>query len=98
VLEVTSHLGSNLHMDPSSNRMIQRHILHQTLTSKNFLTYATKSWNKKFRHTYLYQRGLIEHTVLNPSVEIWFCISPHKPRAGGFLTRENMNQRKLHSI
>jgi hypothetical protein len=46
VLEVTSLLGSHLHMDPSSNRMIQRNILHQTLTSKNFWTYATKSLNQ----------------------------------------------------
>jgi hypothetical protein len=65
---------------------------------QEFLNICHKELEQKFRHTYLNQRGLIEHTVLNPSVEIWFCISPHKPRAGWFSTRENMNQRKLHSI
>ncbi len=66
VLEVTSLLGSHLHMDPSSNRMIQRHILHQTLTSKNFWTYATKNLNKNSGIRTCIREGLL-------NIPCWIC-------------------------
>jgi hypothetical protein len=75
VLEATSLLGSHLQMDPPSNRMIQRHINHKTLRSKNFWTYATKSETKIQAYVPVSERAYWTFCVESISRNLVLCFT-----------------------